>query len=443
MSREQANTFKKYRDAEDVPGNLAWAARLSHKALRQGPEAIKRIDVEKDFELTDDEKIVWRLMRLPRRYIELEHAGVLGTDKVRGFLRGLVAADVVDIIEVTDAKALIPAEVKRMKAELAGKELPKTEPLRGRVYRPSLDKPGEGASESASSSAATPAAVAPAQAIPPPAVVNAPARAPTPVPAKPTLSNDDRLYKGEIERAFAAAQKQNHYEFLGLRRPTDDAAVRAAYMRLAREYHPDRVSGILDKDEGLKQKVDVLFKRLGEAQSAVATAEARSSYDRTVESLGDSSNTGADGKKVRRPHEAKNAFMMAETYFKKKDIKQAEAHYRQAVMFDGEDARILTGLAWCIWQNSDHPETTRTAEARKRLNEVINLYKYGDAAYKLGLILRKQNDEGAAQRQFALAHKLDPEHMEAGREIRLSEMRHKKEDDKKDSGGLFGKFLKK
>jgi curved DNA-binding protein CbpA len=452
MSREQANTFKKYRDAEDATGNLSWAARLQHKALRQGPEAAQRIDVERDFELRDDEKMVWRLMRLPRRYIELEHAGLLTTEKLRGFLRGLVAADVLDIVEGSDAKALIPAEVKRTKADVEGKELPRSkEPLRGRVFRPELDKP---AADASSTPAAPPPTPAPMPASPktngsmpsPPKTngsVPAPARASS--SSSSPLTGDDRAYKAEIDRAFAAAQKQNHYEFLGLAAPSTDAAVRAAYMRLAREYHPDRVSGVLAQDEGLKSKVDTLFKRLGEAQAALATNEARGTYDRALDALGEGGGAPTQaGKKQRRPLEAKNAFLMAETFFKKKDYKQAEAHYRQAAMFDDQDPKILCALAWCVYMNPDHPEASRTSDAKKRFNELVNQHRHADAAYRLGLILRKANDEGAAQRQFALAHKLDPHHMEAEREVRLTDMRHKKaEDERKDSGFLGKLGLKK
>jgi hypothetical protein len=123
VSREQANAFKKHRDAEDPTGNLTWAARLGQKALRAGAEALARIDVEREFELDDAERILWRLMKLPRKYLDLEHTGVLPLDKCRAFLRGLVAADVVDIVDGSEAKALLPAEVKRLRAELAGKEI--------------------------------------------------------------------------------------------------------------------------------------------------------------------------------------------------------------------------------------------------------------------------------------------------------------------------------
>ncbi len=472
MSQEQANTFRKYREAQDPQGNLAWALRLQQKALRQDPEAAGRLNVERDFELTDDERAIWRLLKLPRKYMDLEHCGLFSVDLARGVLRGFVAADVVDIVEISEAKALLPAEIKRVKAQLAGKEVGRPrEPLRGRVYRPDISggAPGE-----APPAQPAPPSEPPAASVPAPVELREPARAQASSPGTRSpasrsaggrapatsspgmrapahtapgtgLDDDERFYVAEIERAFAAAQTQNHYEFLGLQRPTDDAAVRAAYVRLAREYHPDRVTGVLGKDEGLKAHVDGLFKRLGEAQAAVANAEARSQYDRTLNALGEQGQTYAGGKRQRRPLEAKNAYLMAETYFKKKDLKQAEAHYRQAAVFDPEDPKILTALAFCIWLNPDHDDKQRAAEARKRLSEVVTTYRYGDAAYKLGLLLRKEKDEAGAQRQFSTANRLDPDHVEAQREVRLTQSRHKKaEQERKDAGSFLGKLgLKK
>ena len=44
---------------------------------------------------------------------------------------------------------------------------------------------------------------------------------------------------------------------------------------------------------------------------------------------------------------------------------QAEAHYRQAAMFDSEDPKIATALAFCIFQNTDHAEASRMASWRR------------------------------------------------------------------------------
>ena len=60
-------------------------------------------------------------------------------------------------------------------------------------------------------------------------------------------------------------------------------------------------------------------------------------------------------------------------------------------------------------------------------------------------MLRKGGDEGGAQRQFAAAHRMDPDHVEAAREVRLVEMRAQKaEAEKKDAASFLGKLgLKK
>lgn len=429
MPSEQANAFKKHRDADDAQGNLTWAARLGTKALRASPEALARLDVEREFELGEEERVLWRLVKLPRKYMDLEHCGLLPADKMRGVLRGLVAADVVDIVDASDAKALIPAEIRRIKAEVQGKEVQRSsQPLKARVYRPNID--------------GAPPEPPPSAAAPEPAVMASPprtdpGRAPAPVATR-AATDADRALKAEADRAHAAMAKQNHYEFLGLARGADDAAVRAAYVKLAREFHPDRVAGLGDAD--LQIKVDALFKRLGDAQQAVATADARAQYDRTLDALGGSGAT-ADGKRQRRPLEAQNASKIADVYFKKKEYKNAEAHFRQAANFDPEDPKILTALAWCIWINPDHDEAARMAEAKKRLTEVVSKHRFGDAAYKLGLVLRKAGDESAAQRSFAQAARMDPEHHDAEREVRLHEQRAQKHSGKAD--GLLGRFMKK
>lgn len=439
MSRDQANAFKKQRDADDPQGDLTWVARLGHKALRAAPEALARLDVESEFELGEAERVLWRLLKLPRKYVDLEYTGVLPIELCRAFFRGLVAADVVDIVDANEAKALLPAEVKRLKAEVAGKEVSRsTQPLKARVYRPDID-----------GNTAPPALSEPMPSSPPRTQTPAPSH--TSMPRTPAphaeMDGEQRMLKDEIERAFLAMARQNHFEFMGLVRGANDGDVRAAYMRLAREYHPDRVaSGAFAADPSIRVKVDALFKRLGDAHEMLTTAESRGTYERTLDALGAGGGApAAPGKKQRRPLEANNAFKMAETYFKRREMKQAEAHYRQASTFDGEDPKILTGLAWCIYQNTDQDEAARTADARKRLTEIVGTYKFGDAAYKLGLMLRKANDEAAAQRQFALAHKFDPAHVEASREMRLADSRQQKaKDDKASANSLLGRLgLKK
>jgi tetratricopeptide (TPR) repeat protein len=444
-SKEQASAYRKHRTADDKQGNLAWASKVGNRALRVSP-TIAYDEVEAAFELDESERVLWRLLRLPRRYTDLEHAHVFAeADGLRAVLRALVAADVVDVVDVSEAKALLPAEVKRLKAELAGKAWrAPVGSLQAKVFRPEIGLESEGSGPSSSMSA--PPTVVPVT-VPPQSASSSSSSASS---APTALSAEEQKLRASLVAAAAAMATQNHYAFLGVPKAADDAAIRTAYVTLARDYHPDRVAGTrLANDAEVLAAVDKLFKRLGDANKAIANGEARARYDREL-SLQESSSAvpaaSADGaKRQRRPVEARNAYAMAETFFKRKDFKQAEVHYRQAINFDGEEPMLQVALAWCMFLNPDLPAEKRLGEAKKRLEELAKQTKNGDASYKLGRVLREAGDETGAAKWFEIAVKLSPGHVDAQREVRLIESRREKEKQQqtKSEGGLLGKLFKK
>lgn len=67
------------------------------------------------------------------------------------------------------------------------------------------------------------------------------------------------------------ADKRDYYEVLGVEKTADDAAIKAAYRKLAKKYHPDMNPG--DKDAEAK------FKEASEAYAVLSDAEKRRQYD--------------------------------------------------------------------------------------------------------------------------------------------------------------------
>jgi len=424
MSQEQANTYKKFRDADDAMGNLGWASKLSKKALSQAREAPP--DIERAFAMSDNERVLWRLLKIPRKYTDLENAGVLPAEKVRGMMRGLVSADMLDIVEATDGKPIIPLEVNRLKRAMSGQAEPaaeaKKKTFEDRVFRPDIglgEKPAEAFVE-------------------PPKTPAPNAKAPAPIEfSAPKLSLDDMKLKERIAKDHGERIKGNHYVVLGVPPTAAPADIKKAYVTLAREWHPDTLSGTaLATDEPTKTKLAELFARLQAANAVLSHADQKAAYDKS----GAAAAAPSTGKKLRRTAEANVAFVKAETFFKKKEWKLAETHYRLAADLDEEDPKFRVAIAWAIFHNDTRDKAARTAEAKKLLTELQRTHRLADAAYKLGLIARMDGEDADADKRFDEAYRLDPKNPDIAREHRIKEMRATKA--KEEKKGLLGKLLK-
>jgi molecular chaperone DnaJ len=66
--------------------------------------------------------------------------------------------------------------------------------------------------------------------------------------------------------------EQDYYDLLGVARGADDAAIKAAYRRLAKEHHPDRKNGCKESE--------ARFKAINEAYDVLKDPQKRAAYDR-------------------------------------------------------------------------------------------------------------------------------------------------------------------
>src|SRR3982750_3406208 len=66
--------------------------------------------------------------------------------------------------------------------------------------------------------------------------------------------------------------EQDYYDLLGIQRGADEAAIKAAYRRMAKEHHPDRQNGCKD--------AEARFKAINEAYDVLKDPQKRAAYDR-------------------------------------------------------------------------------------------------------------------------------------------------------------------
>ncbi len=108
---------------------------------------------------------------------------------------------------------------------------------------------------------------------------------PTPPRGQPSLSalspEQREAQLREIEDAYRTkVGNRNHFEVLELERSADAAAVKAAYFRLAKRFHPDayREPGM----EDLRDKLKAVFVRLSEAKEVLGNPRKRGDYESTM-----------------------------------------------------------------------------------------------------------------------------------------------------------------
>ena len=104
------------------------------------------------------------------------------------------------------------------------------------------------------------------------------------------------ITRREILERHADLAQQGHAQVLGLGRGVDRVAVKAAYGRLVRRYHPDRV-GLVEAD--LRAKVQAIFIRIIEAYRALGADEATERGPRRLDRGLEGASRGDEGRATR------------------------------------------------------------------------------------------------------------------------------------------------
>ncbi len=94
------------------------------------------------------------------------------------------------------------------------------------------------------------------------------------------------LPKGEdfedlVEALFVNLERLSYYDFLGIQRNTEAAAIKKVYLKRTKSFHPDRFYRKADKE--FRGKLQEIFKQLNQGYKTLTDAEARRAYDEKIE----------------------------------------------------------------------------------------------------------------------------------------------------------------
>jgi len=188
-----------------------------------------------------------------------------------------------------------------------------------------------------------------------------------------------------IESAYEGIEGKSHYEVLLLPRSADLRAIKRAYYRLSKEYHPDK---FYRKQIGpFKEKLEVIFNKVTEAYRTLSDEESRKDYDTLV--------LGKSGRDAASSTEATATVDFVPEAMRQRE--QSAASVRPAKRAPTEKKKKAPPPVFI--QKLQKQLASRIAKARKHMEE-------GERALA-------QGRHGDAASNFQLAMTLDPRNVKA------------------------------
>jgi tetratricopeptide (TPR) repeat protein len=243
--------------------------------------------------------------------------------------------------------------------------------------------------------------------------------------------------RGEDDRHLALVnladqlRGKSHFELLGVTPSEGKGAIDAAYERLSAQTHPDHFSG------GSKALRDLA----GELSDLV-----RSAYEKAIDPRAHQKYQLDEKKRAReleqqrrgeRAFEAESEFRKGRAALTARDFGDALAHFGCALQLYPDEGDHHAYYGWGL--HLCHPgDPSMLGEALEHVKRGLKLASHRETVYLfLGRLYKVMGRIDVAERSFTRAVQIQPECVEALRELRLINMRREK------SKSLIGRILRR
>jgi len=281
---------------------------------------------------------------------------------------------------------------------------PKLAPAQPAPRKPAATAPPEPA-RPAPAPAFTPTGLAALPQVDPPRIAPV---SPAPRPPSPGYAAELRELHARLERL----RNENNFQILGLPETADSTMVKAAYFKLAKQFHPDTVSS--DAPPELAKAKAEIFAAIGEANRMLADDGSRARYKET---LAEGGPADVDVQSV----------LLAEETFNKGTALVRARRFAEAVKtFDDAIAANPKEGEFYAWRGYARfftlpDKKVAMVEALRDLNQSLKLNeRCAPAHYFIGQLYKLTGDPTTALKHFKRCVTLDPQHVDAQREIRIA-----------------------
>ena len=245
--------------------------------------------------------------------------------------------------------------------------------------------------------------------------------APRSLPANPPPGLSPELSKrwGEVSRFIAMMDRLNYFEMLGVMDSASGAEISKKYMTLAKTWHPDRLPPELSE---LRPWVEEIFHLFTVANETLSDTTKRAEYQKTVMQGG---GTPEAERKLNVMVEAAINFQKVDVLVKRRRYDEALEICEASMSVVRKEADYPAMKAWILLLRDgvDDEETADEINSLLRSTFAINP-DHVHGHFVRAHTLKRQGEYDKALRHFMKVAKLDPQNLEAAREVRIGTMRH-------------------
>lgn len=247
----------------------------------------------------------------------------------------------------------------------------------------------------------------------------------------------------EIEDPVVAARYetmkgQTFFEVLGVDDKANDAQIKKAYFKLAKEFHPDKLYNHAERT--VKKHADKAFAIVNKAYEQLKTADGRKQYVQKL--IDDASGVDLD-KEAESLLKAEVEFQKGVVFLRKKDFAGAAAQFNMTIDLNPRESDHFAYAGWSDFQVHYPANEAGWKGGVAKLEKALEMNeKSHDALFFLGSIRKLLGETDKAEQLFQKVLKLRPHHVEAQRELRLIEQRRGKDGDA-GKGKLVDKLFNK
>ena len=253
----------------------------------------------------------------------------------------------------------------------------------------------------------TPTGVAGLPQADPPRIAPVTAPPPRPAPSPAAAAAELRDLQARLERM----RKESAFQILGVPDYADSAVVKAAYFKLAKQFHPDTIAAGASPD--LARVKAEIFAAIGEANRILSDPEARARYKQTL------AEGGPADVDVQALLQAEETFNKGVVLVRARRFVEAVKAFDTAITANSKEGEFYAWRGYARYFTNPDKKVS-AVDALRDLNQALKLNeRCAQAHYFIGQIQKLGGDSAGALKHFKKCVHIDATHVDAQREIRL------------------------